>query len=174
MSLAAPSTGLLVGGHERGVPLRGRITQQNALACIARLVVLATEGPEVPILMYVDSPGGSIRDSLAIISTMNGIKCPIATFCYGTAGGTAAMIFAHGTPGFRAAKVTSAFSFKGWDGVREQDFHQSLAEVVAKDAHQQSAAVLEWLREGAEFNAQQALSNGLLDFLADEPVVPHG
>jgi ATP-dependent Clp protease protease subunit len=179
MSRTAHSTGLLVGSyHERGLPLRGRITKQNAAACIARLVVLATEGPGEPIVIYIDSQGGSIRDSLSIIATMNGIKCPVATFCYGMAGGTAAMIFAHGTPGLRAAKTTSQFSFKLPQEKPELDgtaqFQQMMAEIVAQDARQQLPTVLQWLEKGIELDAKQALANGLLDFIASGPVLPQG
>jgi ATP-dependent Clp protease protease subunit len=131
--------------------------------------------------MYIDSPGGVIQESLSIISTMNGIKCPVATFCYGTAGGAAAIIAAHGARGFRTAATGSTFSFKfsegaGRDRMRAevQPFQQFLAEILAKDTHKPIAMTLKWLREGAEFAAQQALMSGLVDIVGNEPVKPPG
>src|SRR6516164_2719248 len=96
------STGFLASRFlERRVPLRGRITNQLASCCIARLLVLATEHRQKPIVTYIDSPGGSISESLNVISTMNGIQTPVVTFCRGAVGGSAAVIAAHGLKGFR-------------------------------------------------------------------------
>src|SRR5580765_3201108 len=105
------STGLLASKFlERRVPLRGRITNELASCCIARLLVLATEDRQRPIVTYIESPGGSTLESLNVISTMNGIHSPVVTFCRGPIGGAAAVISAHGLKGFRAADPASRFS----------------------------------------------------------------
>ena len=107
------STGLLTGaGRERSVPLRGRISRQLANCCIARLLVLAMEDAHRPIIVYIDSPGGPVAESMPILSTLRGIRSPIVTFCRGQAGGTAAIIAAHGREGFRVAAPDACFFFE--------------------------------------------------------------
>src|SRR5438552_330627 len=111
--MAGRSTGLLASRFlERRVPLRGRITRQLASCCIARLLVLSTEDRDKPVIIYVDSLGGSVAESLGIISTMNGIHSPVLTFCRGAVVGVAAVITAHGLKGFRTADPTAHFSLR--------------------------------------------------------------
>jgi ATP-dependent Clp protease protease subunit len=178
--MARFSTGLLVGiDRERCVPLRGRITRQIAACCIARLLVLATEQPGRPIVIYIDSPGGPVKESLPILSTMHGIKCPIATFCRGEANGTAAVIAARGTPGFRIASPGARFSFRQTaastsdrDLVSDEKLFGTLAEILAGDIHKPEAEILTWLTDGAEFTAAQAVANGLVDKVSSKPLLP--
>src|SRR5579859_3730581 len=107
------STGFLASRIlERRVPVRGKITNQLASCCIARLLVLATEDRQKPIITYIDSPGGEPAQALGVISTMNGIRSPVVTFCRGSIGGPAAAIAAHGLKGFRAADPGAHFSLK--------------------------------------------------------------
>lgn len=176
------STGLLVGvDRERCVPLRGRITHQIAACCIARLLVLATEQPDRPIIIYIDSPGGPVKESLPILSTMNGIRCPIATFCRGEAGGTAAVIAALGAPGFRVANPGVRLSFRRPASTRhergqpaDEELFQALAETLAQHIHKPEAEVLDWLTDGVEFSAEQAVASGLIDRVSPQPVLPGG
>ncbi|HWV99708.1 MAG TPA: ATP-dependent Clp protease proteolytic subunit [Candidatus Acidoferrum sp.] len=178
--MARFSTGLLVGaGQERCVPLRGRITRQVAACCIARLLVLATEQPGRPIIIYIDSPGGPVSESLPILSTMNGIKCPIATFCRGETNGTAAVIAARGTSGFRVANPGARLSFRrtaatrpGQDLVSDEKLFPALAEILAQNVRKPEAEVLAWLINGAEFSAAQAVANGLIDKVSPIPSLP--
>lgn len=169
------STGLLTGkGRSRQTLLRGRITRQTAGCCIARLLLLAVEGPGQPIVKYIDSPGGSLAESLAIISTMNGVRCPIVTHCRAHAGGAAAVIAAHGLKGFRSASPHAWFSLKLLDPTAGAEpapsLVQRLAEILADDTAQPPAKVLGWLKHGAEFNAQQALAHGLVDAIGTDVV----
>jgi len=174
------STGLLAGiGRERSVPLRGRITRQLAACCIARLIVLGTERSEQPIIIYIDSPGGSIADAIPILSTMNGIKSPIATLCTGEANGPAAAILAAGSAGCRAAISGASFTFKparaiktGRSMASDEKFIYMLAEIMAKDIGKPEAEVIGWLQAGAQFDTQQAISKGLIDSISAKPVLP--
>src|SRR5882724_10869344 len=112
-NMSRRSTGLLASKFlERRVPLRGRITNQLASCCIARLLVLATEDRQKPIITYIESPGGAVAEALGIISTMNGIRSPVVTFCRGSIGAEAAVIAAHGFKGFRTADPGAHFSLK--------------------------------------------------------------
>jgi len=166
-------------GQERRVPLRGRITKQIANCCIARLLVLATENVRLPIVTYIDSPGGSVAEALGVISTMNGIRCPVVTFCHGQAVGPAAVIAAHGLRGFRVGTPEAQFSLKGFETAGKGNdwavFESVLpmfVEILAADAHKQRDQVLKWLKEGAQFTSQEALANGLIDAVSSQPLYP--
>jgi ATP-dependent Clp protease protease subunit len=146
---------------------------------MARLLVLATEQPGRPIVIYIDSPGGPVKESLPILSTMRGIKCPIATFCRGEASGTAAVIAARGAPGFRVASPgahlslrQAAVSRSDRDLVSDERLFGTLAEILAEDIHRPEDEVLEWVTAGAEFTAAQAVANGLIDKISPKPLLP--
>jgi ATP-dependent Clp protease protease subunit len=79
---------------------------------VAQLLFLQFDDPEKPIFMYINSTGtswyggdsiGFETEAFAICDTMNYIKPPVHTICIGQAMGTAAMILASGTKGFRAS-----------------------------------------------------------------------
>jgi len=173
-----PSTGsLTTSGKERVFPLRGRITRQLCGCCIARLLVFATEDRNRPILLHVDSTGGQISSALNIISTMNGIRTPIATFFGPLVEGTAVVIGSHGLRGFRLAPPNVRLSFKTFvQEVTAGDHVASmlplLSEVLARDTNQSEARVMAWLRDGAEFNARQAMEAGLIDAISSAPMLP--
>lgn len=177
---AGRSTGLLAGaGRERSVILRGRITRQLAACCIARLIVLGTEHTAQPIIVYIDSPGGSIVDSMPILSTLGGLKSPIATFCTGEVGGPAIAIAAAGLRGCRAALAGARFHFNplrparaGRSVASDDKFLQMLAEMLAANTGKPQAEVFGWLQAGAQFGADQALVNGLIDCISPKPVLP--
>ena len=160
-------------------PLRGRITRQLGSCCIARLLVFGTEDRSRPILLHVDSTGGQIPSALSIISTMNGIRTPIATFFGPRVGGTAVVIASHGLRGFRVAPPGGQISFKtlSQEAVESDETASMLfllAEVLAKDANQSETRVMGWLRDGAEFDARQALEAGLIDVISNVPLLPPG
>lgn len=161
------------------MPLRGRITRQLASCCIARLLVLATEDRQKAIVTYIDSPGGSAEQSLGIISTMNGIHSPVVTFCRGPIGGAAVVIAAHGLKGFRTADPGAHFSLRlpresSRDGHRSthESYLKLLAQTLARDTGNPEAQVLLWLTEGAEFSPADAVRNGFIDTVAQEPLLP--
>jgi ATP-dependent Clp endopeptidase proteolytic subunit ClpP len=174
------STGLLANRSlERRVPLRGKLTNQLAACCIARLLVLATEDRHKPIITYIDSPSGMASEALGIISTMNGIRSPVVTFCRGPVGLGATVIAAHGLKGFRSAAATAVFSLELQDEAAREDGvqpHESyvklLAQALADDTGKAQAEVLEWFESGRQFSAQEALSHGLIDVIGSEPVLP--
>jgi ATP-dependent Clp protease protease subunit len=165
--------------QERRVALRGQLTRVVASCCIARLVVLAAEDQRDPIFVHIDSPGGSIAEAMGILSTMNGIRCPVITFCRREAMGPAAIIAAHGLRGYRAAAPGCRFSLKistsgpnGRSSVNLDSLVSLLAEVLTKDARKRQDQVLAWLKSGAEFSAQEAVAMGIIDVISSEPVLP--
>jgi ATP-dependent Clp protease, protease subunit len=86
---------------ERIVYLGTEIDDGVANALIAQLLHLASDGSDVPISLYVNSPGGSPGAALAVYDTMQHIRPDVATTCVGQAGGPAAVLLAGGTKGMR-------------------------------------------------------------------------
>ena len=87
---------------ERIVYLGTEIDDGVANALIAQLLHLASDGSDVPISLYVNSPGGSPGAALAVYDTMQHIRPDVATTCVGQAGGPAAVLLAGGAKGQRA------------------------------------------------------------------------
>jgi ATP-dependent Clp protease protease subunit len=70
---------------------------------IAQMLFLESEDPEKDIYMYINSPGGHVTAGLAIYDTMQYIKSPISTLCFGQAASMGAVLLAAGANGKRCA-----------------------------------------------------------------------
>src|SRR6202167_3720773 len=86
---------------ERIVFLGSAIDQTTANLVCAQLVLLEAEDHEKDIMLYINSPGGSVTDGLAIYDTMQYVKCPVSTFCVGQAASMGAVLLAAGAKGKR-------------------------------------------------------------------------
>lgn len=87
---------------ERIVYLGTGIDDGVANAVIAQLLHLSSENPEIPISLYINSPGGSIDAMLAIYDAMQFVRPAVETVCVGQATWTAAVLLAGGARGSRA------------------------------------------------------------------------
>ncbi|HVU06527.1 MAG TPA: ATP-dependent Clp protease proteolytic subunit [Candidatus Paceibacterota bacterium] len=81
--------------------LSGPIDDHVANTVIAQLLFLQSEDPKKDIHLYVNSPGGSVTATLAMVDTMNLIKNDVATYCVGIAASGAAVVLAAGKKGKR-------------------------------------------------------------------------
>ena len=88
---------------ERIVFLGGPIDDPLANTIIAQLLFLEHQDPKKDILLYINSPGGSVTSTLAIYDTMQYVKCDVSSLCLGMAGSGAAVILAAGKKGKRFA-----------------------------------------------------------------------
>jgi len=88
---------------ERIVFLAGPINDALANLVIAQMLFLASQDPKKDIQLYINTPGGSVTAGLAIYDTMQYVKCPIATICFGLAGSMGAVLLAAGEKGKRFA-----------------------------------------------------------------------
>lgn len=86
---------------DRIIFLGGPIEDTMANLIIAQLLFLQAEDPKKEISIYINSPGGSVTSTLAIIDTMKFIKPDVAVYCVGIAASGAAMILSAGTKGKR-------------------------------------------------------------------------
>lgn len=87
--------------QDRIILIDSEINSSLATSIIAQLLYLESENNKAPITMYINSPGGSISDGLAIYDIMNKIKAPINTICMGMAASMAAFLLCSGSKGRR-------------------------------------------------------------------------
>jgi ATP-dependent Clp protease protease subunit len=83
--------------------LGGPIDDHTANVIIAELLFLQSEDPKKDVSLYINSPGGSVTATLAILDTMNHIKNDVSTVCVGLAASGAAVLLASGKKGKRFA-----------------------------------------------------------------------
>jgi len=88
---------------DRIIFLSEDINQATASLVVAQMLFLESEDPDKEIYFYINSPGGSITDGMAIFDTMNYVKCPVSTICVGMAASMGAVLLASGTKGKRFA-----------------------------------------------------------------------
>ncbi len=107
--------------EERILFLWGEITPNTAGGLIMRLLELEAKVRDRDISLYINSPGGSVDDTLAIYDTMQFLNSDVATYCVGQAASGAAMILAAGTKGKRYALPHSkVMVHQPWGGVTGQ------------------------------------------------------
>ena len=83
------------------------INDQIANLIIAQMLFLASEDPKKDIHVYINSPGGSVSDGMAIYDTLNFMQCDVVTYCIGMAASMSTVLLAAGTPGKRYALPNS-------------------------------------------------------------------
>ena len=89
--------------NDRIVFLNGEVNEASASIIVAELLYLEAQDPDKDIHMYINSPGGSVTDGLAIYDTMQYIKADVATICVGMAASMGAFLLSAGTKGKRMA-----------------------------------------------------------------------
>ena len=93
--------------EDRIIFLSGEINDAVANTVVAQLIYLEGTDPEKDIMMYINSPGGSVTAGLAIYDTMNYIKCDVCTTCVGICASMAAVLLSSGAKGKRFALANS-------------------------------------------------------------------
>lgn len=87
--------------RERIVFLAGPIDDHTANIIIAQLLFLESEDSKKDIYLYINSPGGSVTSTMAIVDTMNHVRPDVSTFCVGLAASGAAIVLSAGKKGKR-------------------------------------------------------------------------
>lgn len=88
---------------ERIIFIGSEIEETLANLVVAQLIFLESEDSEKDIFVYINSPGGSVTDGMAIYDTMQYVKAPVNTICLGQAASMGAFLLAAGRPGKRMA-----------------------------------------------------------------------
>lgn len=89
--------------RERIIFLGTQIDDMVANLIVAQMLLLDSENPEKDIMLYINSPGGSVTAGLAIYDTMQHIRADVQTICLGQAASMGAFLLCSGTKGKRMA-----------------------------------------------------------------------
>ena len=88
---------------DRIIFLGGVVEDHVANIVIAQMLFLESEDPERDINLYINSPGGHVTAGMAIYDTMQYVRCPVSTLCFGQAASMGAVLLAAGAKGKRYA-----------------------------------------------------------------------
>ncbi|MDI9505991.1 MAG: ATP-dependent Clp endopeptidase proteolytic subunit ClpP [Candidatus Excrementavichristensenella sp.] len=86
---------------DRIVFLGGQVDDVMANLIVAQMLFLEMEDPDADIMLYINSPGGSVHAGMAIYDTMKYLKCDVSTVCIGMAASMGAFLLAAGAKGKR-------------------------------------------------------------------------
>lgn len=89
--------------NDRIVFLGEEVNATTASLVVAQLLYLEAQDPDKDIQLYINSPGGSVTDGMAIYDTMQYVKCDVSTICIGMAASMGAFLLSSGTKGKRLA-----------------------------------------------------------------------
>lgn len=93
--------------NDRIILLHDEVNAATASVVVAQLLYLEGQDPDKDIFLYINSPGGSVSDGMAIYDTMQYIKCDVSTICMGLAASMGAFLLSSGTKGKRIALPNS-------------------------------------------------------------------
>lgn len=93
--------------NDRIIMLNEEVNSASAGLVVAQLLYLEGQDASKDISLYINSPGGSVTDGMAIYDTMQYIKCDVSTICIGLAASMGAFLLAAGTKGKRFALPNS-------------------------------------------------------------------
>ena len=93
--------------NDRIVFLNDEVNSTTAGLIVAQMLYLEAQDPNKDIQFYINSPGGSVTDGMAIYDTMQFIKCDVSTICVGMAASMGAFLLSSGTKGKRIALPNS-------------------------------------------------------------------
>ena len=89
--------------NDRIIFLGEEVNDTTASLVVAKLLYLEAQDPDKDIQFYINSPGGSVTDGMAIYDTMQYVKCDVSTICIGMAASMGAFLLSSGTKGKRFA-----------------------------------------------------------------------
>lgn len=161
---------------ERVVFLGEDVNAHTANIVVAQLLHLAYEDPKKDIKLYINSPGGSVYDGLAIIDTMNYIEPDVQTIGIGLQASMGAMLLSNGAKGKRFALPNSRIMIhqpsSGTEGkITDQEImlkegiylKKRLIEIMARNTGQKPEKVEKDMDRDNWMSAEDALEYGLID-----------
>ncbi len=167
---------------DRIIFLSEDVNHVTASLVIAQMLFLESEDPDKEISFYINSPGGSITDGMAIVDTMNYIKCPVSTICIGLAASMGSVLLTCGTKGKRFATPNSEILIHqplisgGLSGQTTEikihaDHMVRTREKLNKLLSEKTGQSLEQIEKDTErdhyMTAEEALKYGLIDEIID-------
>ncbi len=161
---------------DRIIFLGTEIDDNVANSVIAQMLFLEADAPDKDIIMYINSPGGSVTAGLAIYDTMQYLKCDISTVCVGQAASMGAVLLSAGKKGKRfALKNSRVMIHQPLGGARGQardiEIHTKeilkmkdlLEEILANHTGKSKAEITADTDRDNFMSAEDALNYGLVD-----------
>lgn len=152
------------------------VNEHSANLIVAQLLFLANEDAKKDIMLYINSPGGSVYDALAIYDTMQYIAPDVATVGIGVQASAAAFLLSSGTKGKRSILQHSTVMIhqpssgtRGKVTDQEIDLRESLRvkklleEIMAKNTNQKVVKIHEDMERDKWLTADQAKTYGIVD-----------
>ena len=168
---------------DRIIFLAEDVNHVSASLVVAQLLFLESEDPDKEIFLYINSPGGSITDGMAIYDTINYISCPVSTICVGLAASMGAVLLASGTKGKRYATpnaeilihqplIQGGLSGQATEIKIHADHMVRTREKLNRILSERTGQPLEKIHIDTErdhyMTAQEALEYGLIDGIMDK------
>lgn len=166
---------------ERIVFLTGEVNDEVASLICAQLLFLEAENPEKEISFYINSPGGVVTSGLAILDTMNYIKCPVSTVCMGQACSMGSLLLTCGEKGRRFALPNARVMIHqpsgGFQGqATDMEIHvreilaikKRLNEIYVKQTGKSLKEIEAAMERDNFMTAEEALKFGLIDAVVDK------
>ena len=162
--------------NDRIVFLGEEVNATTASLVVAQLLYLEAQDPDKDIQFYINSPGGSVTDGMAIYDTMQYIKCDVSTICIGMAASMGAFLLSSGTKGKRLALPNAEIMIHqpsaGTQGqITDMALHLRRLETIKRKMNQimadNTGKSVEQVTADCErdnfMSAQEALEYGLID-----------
>ena len=162
--------------NERVIFLGEEVNSHMANVIVAQLLHLAYENPDEDIKLYINSPGGSVYDGLAIYDTMNFIKPDVQTIGIGLQASMGAFLLSAGAKGKRAilpnARVMIHQPSSGTRGkITDQEIDlkeglllkEKLAQILAENSGQKLEKLKNDMERDYWMSAEEAVKYGLVD-----------
>ena len=165
----------------RIIVLDGEVSHASAMNVIMQLLALEQEDDQKEIRLYINSPGGSVPFGLAIYDTIQYIKAPVATVCYGMAASMGAFLLSCGAKGRRFALPHSRIlihqpliSYESQGEIKTQTSIQKTADSILKTREELEEILSENTGKPIEIvhadcerdnwmSAEEAVAYGLID-----------
>ncbi|MCT7966014.1 ATP-dependent Clp protease proteolytic subunit [Laspinema sp. D1] len=167
--------------QERIIFLGSEVDDQIANKIIAIMLYLDSEEAGKDIILYINSPGGSVTSGMAIYDTMQHIKSDVVTICVGLAASMGSFLLAAGAPGKRLALPHSRIMIhQPSGGVRGQAsdieieareivrIRRQLNQIYADRTHQNLEKIEKDMDRDFFMGAQEAKDYGLIDRVIEE------
>lgn len=165
---------------DRIIFVGGPIDDHMANLVIAQLLFLESEDATKDIFMYINSPGGSVTSTLAMLDTMNYIKPDVATVCVGIAASGGSVLLAGGTKGKRFVLPNSEVMIhQPWGGAQGQATdieitakhilatRERLNKILAERTGQKLAKIEKDVERDFYMTADEAVAYGIVDKIMD-------
>ena len=162
--------------NDRIIFLGEEVNATTASLVVAQMLYLEAQDPDKDIQFYINSPGGSVTDGMAIYDTMQYVKCDVSTICIGMAASMGAFLLSSGKKGKRLALPNAEIMIHqpsaGTQGqITDMAIHLKRLEIIKgrmnKILAENTGKSLEVVTEACErdnfMSAEEALEFGLVD-----------